>query len=172
MKKGGRGNMKIKKNISILLIVVMVLSFSACGKITEKIAEKGIEKLIEDKTGAEVDINKDGASISVDGGSMQTGEDLDWPKEAMGELPEPKAKVTFMMLNDENKGGSVTLTDFDEDKAKKYVEDLKDLGFTEVMNMADAESIVFVGTSDKGEQINFSYDIESKEGVIIYGLGQ
>jgi hypothetical protein len=164
--------MKFKKVISVLLIVVMILSFSACGKITEKIAEKGIEKIIEDKTGAEVDITKDGASISVDGGSMQSGEDLDWPKAAMGDLPEPNAKVTFMMLNEENKGGSVTFTDFDEDKAKKYVEDLKDLGFEEVMNMADTESIIFMGTSDKGEQINFSYDLESKEGVIIYGLGQ
>ena len=164
--------MKIRKLISVLLMVVILFSLSACGKITEKIAEKGIEKLVEDKTGAEVDITKDGATINVDGGSIQSGEDLDWPKDAMGELPEPKAKVTFIMVNEANKGGSVTIADFDEDKAKQYVEKLKDMGFKEVMKMEDSESIAFVGTSDKGEQVNFSYSIESKEGVIIYGLGQ
>lgn len=164
--------MKIKKIISILVIVVMVFSFSACSKITEKIAEKGIEKLVESKTGADVDITKDGATINVDGGSMQSGEDLDWPKDAMGELPEPKAKVTFIMVNEKDKGGSVTFSDFDEDKAKQYIESLKDMGFEEVMKMEDTESILFVGTSDKGEQINFSYDIEAEEGVIIYGLEQ
>lgn len=164
--------MKIRKMLGILLVVVLVLSFSGCSKITEKIAEKGMEKLVENATGAEVDISKDGAKIEVDGGSIQSGDNLKWPKDAMGDLPEPKAKVTFIMAGEAGKGGSVTISEFDEDDAKKYVEKLKDMGFKEVLNIQDSESIVFGGTSDNGAQVNFAYSPDSKEATITYGLGQ
>lgn len=164
--------MKMKKVLIVLIVIVMVLSLCSCSKITEKIAEKGMEKLVESATGAEVDITKDGAEIKVEGGSIQSGDDLKWPKDAMGDLPEPKAKVTFIMAADGGKGGSVNISDFDEDDAKKYIEKLKEMGFKEVLNLHDSESIVFGGTKEDGAQVNFGYSPDSKEGTITYGLGQ
>lgn len=164
--------MKVRKGISVIFILLLLLSLCACGRITEKIAEAGVEKLVKSATGADVDINKDGAKIEVGGGSIQSGDDLSWPGDAMGGLPEPKAKVNFIMTAKEGKGGSVTISDFDEKEAKKYVEKLKEMGFKEVMNIQDSESIVFGGTSENGTQVNFTYRPDSKEATITYGRGQ
>ena len=164
--------MKVKNIVAVLLVVIMVLSLCACGKIADKVAEKSVEKLVEKATGAEVDISDDGAEIKVDGASIQSGEDLKWPKDAMGELPEPKAKITFVMMDDATKGGTVALSAMEAADAKAYAEKLKEMGFKDGISIQDEDGVFFGGTRDKGDQVNFSYNIDAKECTIIYGSGK
>lgn len=155
------------KTMAVLLILGLVISLSACGKVTEKATEKGMEKLIESQTGSKVDITKDGAKIQADGQTVQVGEGMAWPKDAMGGLPEPKAKVTFVINGGEGKGCSVGIEEFENADAKKYMETLKELGYKALMTVEDKESMMFVGQKDK-ISVNFTYNITSKEGAVTY----
>lgn len=162
----------MKKMVTVLLVVIMVLSLSACSKVADKIAEKGAEALVEKATGAEVDISKDGTEIKIDGGNIQAGDDLKWPGDAMGNLPEPKGKVTFVMVDDATKGGTIAMSGMELEDAKQYVEKLKEMGFKGGMSFQDEDGVFFGGTNDKGEQANFSYNIGAKECSIIYTSGK
>lgn len=160
--------MKVLRIMAVFLIVTIMFSLCSCGKIEEKIAEKSVEKLVENATGANVDITKDGGKIEVNGETMEAGENLPWPEEAMGELPKPKAKVTFVMAGDASKGGTVAVSELELNDAKQYAEKLKEMGFKNGMNLEDSDGIIFSGTTDKGEQVNFVYNLSAKEGTVAY----
>lgn len=162
----------MKKAVVVVLVVIMVLSLCACSKVADKIAEEGVEKLVENATGADVEISNDGAKIEVNGASIQSGEDLKWPADAMGKLPEPKGKITVVMIDDATKGGTVVLSEMEPDEGKQYAEKLKEMGFKDGMSIEDADGIFFGGTNEAGEQVNFSYNIDAKEGTIIYASGK
>lgn len=168
----GESDMRTRQLISVLLIILMVLSVSSCSKVADKIAEKGVEAVMENATGADVDISKDGTEIKVDGGSIQAGDDLKWPKDAMGELPEPKGKITFVMVDEGKKGGTIALSDMEKEEAQKYIEKLKEMGFKDGMSMQDEEGYYFGGTKENGETVNFSYNIDAKESSLIFGIAQ
>jgi len=164
--------MRTRRAVSVLLIILMVLSAGACSKIADKIAEKGVEAVMEKATGADVDISKDGTEVKVNGGNIQAGDDLKWPKDAMGELPEPKGKITFVMLDEGKKGGTIALSDMEEKEAQKYIEKLKEMGFKDGMSTQDEEGYYFGGTRENGETVNFTYNIDAKECSLIFGIGQ
>lgn len=88
--------MKNKKYFAILpLLLSMSLFLFGCGdSIKETITEKTIEKI----TDGEVDIDtKDGkVSFGNEDGSVTAGENLEWPKESMGSLPEPDGGSDYM----------------------------------------------------------------------------
>ena len=156
----------------VLLTIFLIISISACGKVGEKIAQKGVEKAVEKATGGKVDISNDGGKIEVDGQSFAFGEKLSWPKDAMGDLPEPKAVVNAVMQGEENKGSMVILSGFEDGKG--YVQKLKDMGYADVMNMEDTQGFVYIGKKTINDQksavVNITYNLESKDGSITYGL--
>ncbi|HYE83236.1 MAG TPA: hypothetical protein VEG39_13855 [Clostridia bacterium] len=160
--------MKAARLVAVLLIATVVFSLCGCRKVEEKIAEKGAEKLIEDALGVDVDISEDGGEIKVDGGAMEAGEDLPWPKEAMGDMPKPEGKITFIMKDDETKGCTVTVSELETDNAKQYVEELKKMGYKETMRTENEDGILFMGGTDKGEIVNFAYNYSDKQGVVAY----
>ncbi|MFZ7102921.1 MAG: hypothetical protein ACOWWO_09710 [Peptococcaceae bacterium] len=158
------------KPVVALLIIALVFSLSACSKIEDKIAEKGLETIVEKTTGNKVDISKDGGKIQVDGNTYEAGEDLTWPQEAMGELPEPKGKITYVMKNDAGKGGIVAVAEYKIADAREYVAKLRELGFKDGMDMEDSDGIMFVGKTEQGASVNFSYNSSAQEASIAYGL--
>lgn len=168
--------MKINKIISVVLVVIMVLSISACGKIVDKVVEKGIEKgvesMIEKETGAKVDFSEDGVKVNAEGGSMQTGENLKWPKKTMGDLPELQANILFIMEDTEKGGCTLNFKDIDEKKAKDYVKKLKDADFTAEVEQIDDTTVLFTGKNSDGKQVMFAYSLESEDGTLTYALGQ
>jgi len=157
--------MRRARFMALLLIVGLFFSLTACGKVSEKIAEKGVEKLVENQTGAKVDITKDGAKIQSEGQTMQVGEKLAWPKDAMGEVPEPKAQVTFVMNAGDKKGCTVAVSGLSNDDAKSYIAKLKEMGYKEIMTMQDKDAMMFAGEKDK-VNVTFTYNISSKEAQI------
>jgi hypothetical protein len=168
IKKGDAHTMKAVRLMAVLLIVAMAFSLCSCGKVEEKIAEKSAEMLLEKALGADVDITKDGSTINVGGGAMEVGEDLSWPKEAMGDMPELKGKVTFIMRGEENKGATVTVSDVKPDIAKEYISILEGMCSEGGIVSEDSEYVVYSGKTDKGASIIFQYSQSDMEAVITY----
>lgn len=160
--------MKIKTSLLILSAIVSITFFSSCGAIKEKLAEKAVEKVIEKSTGNQVDIKKDGAKVSNNSGSYESGENLKWPKDQMGDLPEPKAKFVAILNDAKTKGCSVGFASCEIDDAKKYIDELKKRGYASSFETVDKESMVYIGTKTDGAVANFTYSVGSKDGLIAY----
>lgn len=163
--------MKRFRIVAVLLIMINVFSFSACGKVEEKASEKAAEKMAENATGANVDLNadgKDGVKIEKDGVSLEGGENLKWPKEKMGDIPAPKAKITAVMKDDNNGGATVVFNEMTKEDANNYSQMLKGMGFKGGMTLTDEDMIMVSGKNEKGETVNFTYTISPKEGSVTY----
>lgn len=162
--------MRNVKILAIICIFAMLLSLSGCAKkLEEKIAEKTVEKMLENAVGGKVDITTDdGMKIQTEDGEMKTGENLEWPKEAMGDLPIPKAKVTFVMKDNNNKNCTVTLSELQPEDAKAFLEKLIDMGFKDGMNMQADDLLMYTGKRADGCAVNFTYNNGPKEGVLVF----
>ena len=160
--------MKRSNFMIILLVLVIVFSLCACGKAKDKISEKTMEKIVEDAIGGNVNITEDGGKVEINGETYEAGENLEWPKDAMGKIPKPAANVTFVMKGDVNTGCTVALDEFSIDDAKEYVDKLKELGFKDGMDMSDSDGIIFSGKDSKGYLVNFVYNSSAEEGTIAY----
>ncbi|NLI93092.1 MAG: hypothetical protein GX434_13160 [Peptococcaceae bacterium] len=154
-------------NICIVIMIV-ILSLTGCGTVQDKVSEKVGEKIAGDAIGGSVDITKDGLKAEKDGVSYQTGDDLKWSKEAMGNIPEPKAKISGVS-NAQGEGGSVTYSEMSLEEAKAYEEKLIDLGYTEDgRSVADNDMMGYSGKNSSGDSVIFTYNIGSKDGSIYY----
>ncbi|WP_372998834.1 hypothetical protein [Lutispora sp.] len=166
--------MKAIRVTVVLLVIVMTFSLCACRKVEEKIAEKSAEKLLEKAMGVDVDITKDGGKVKVDGGVMEVGENLPWPKEAMGDLPKPEGKIKFVMEDEKAKNCTVTIAEFEPDDAAKYINKLKEMCIEGGNLSEDVGLTIFRGDTHKNASIYLHYSPDDKEGIIIYypeGLG-
>ncbi|MBP1760297.1 MAG: hypothetical protein H6Q63_1214 [Firmicutes bacterium] len=83
--------------VALILIAIFFVSITGCSSVGDKIAEKTAEGIAEQTLGGKVDITKDGVKVDKDGVSFETGQDLKWPKGTMGDLPEPKAKISAVL---------------------------------------------------------------------------
>ncbi len=158
-----------KLNIGIfLLTAAIVVSLTGCGSVQNKISEKVNEGIAEKAVGGKVDITKDGVKVQKDGVNYETGKDLKWPKEAMGDLPEPKAKIISVVNGDAGKGGTVAYTGMSLEDAKAYAETLKGLGYKGGMSISDGDIISHSGKNENGASVMFIYNTSPKEGSIMY----
>ena len=117
-----------------------------------------------------MDITKDGITVQKDGASIQSGNDLKWPKSSMGDLSEPKGKIIGILNGNTTGGGTVVLSEMSLDDAKAYVEKLKDLGYKEISSFSDASSLLYGGKNIGGATVVMTYNGTSKEGTIQYIL--
>lgn len=158
------------KVVAFLLIITLLISLSACGKAGGKIAEQSVEKAVEKATGGTVDLSNDGLKIEGDGQSIAIGDKLAWPKDVMGDLPEPRAQVTGIIKGEANNGAIVIVSEFGD--VKGYVEQLQDMGYKDVMNIEDTEGFIYTGkkavNETKSAVASITYNFSSKEGSITY----
>jgi len=158
-----------KSYISVfVLILIIMISITGCGTIQNKIAEKTAEGIAEKAVGGNVDITKDGVKVQKDGVNYEAGKDLKWPKDAMGDLPEPKAKISAVLNADKSKGGTVGYSDMTIEDAKAYVEKLKELGYKDGISISDNDIISYSGKNGNGDSVMFTYNTSPKEGSITY----
>lgn len=162
--------MKAIRVVVVLMAVIMTFSLCACRKVEEKIAEKSAEKLLEEALGTDVDITEDGGKIKVDGKSVESGENLPWPKEAMGDLPKPEGKITIVLKDEKAKSCTVTIAELEPDDATKYINMLKEMCIDERTLLDELGLTFFGGNTDKGASIHFQYSPDDKEGLIAYYL--
>lgn len=147
-----------------VLIVSISLFMTGCGKIEEKVSEGIVEKAI----GGNVDITKDGFKVEKDGVSVETGNDLKWPKRDMGDLPELKGKILGVLKGSVTEGCTVVMSEISIDAIKAYAEKLEGLGYKNGLGFSDTEGLGFSGKNSSGASVTIAYMASSKEGTIQY----
>lgn len=160
--------MKKTKILVLVLTAAISVCMSGCGKIHDKVSEEVGEGIVAKAVGGNVDITKDGIKVQKDGASIETGDDLKWPKSSMGDLPEPKAKITGILNGKATEGCTVVLSDMSFDVAKEYVEMLKELGYQDGLSISEADGISYGGRNKGGASAMISYNASPKEGTIGY----
>ncbi len=139
--------------IFILLIAVSTLMTGCKKKLEEKIAEK----IIEDATGGNVDISKDTTTIKTEQGETKVGENLKWPKDIMGNLPELKANITMVVEDKESTIGMIYFDDLEVKNAEKYLEAIIKLNYESVFETTNDEGFMYSGKNEEGAEVVFSY---------------
>lgn len=160
------------KKRKVLILIAMLLSIliftTGCmKKVEEKIGQKIGEKIVEKATDGQVKLDtKDGFSIEMEGGSMKTGENLEWPKESMGSLPKPKATIVSITELKEDESTSVILNFDKKNGGSDYMEKLIDLGYVQrSLNKSD-EHIMFMGAKDDDTAVIFNFQPNEEYGSI------
>lgn len=151
---------KIVLFIMTLIVVFAMTTFTACG--TSNKANDSAKKSNTDGSKAP------NTTVSKNGETVNIGQSLKWPKDAMGKLPEPKGKITAV-LKDKNEGQcTVAYAEMSPEDAKNYANKIKELGYTEEVELSDIESIIIGGTAADGSQVYFAYKTNTKDGTISY----
>lgn len=153
---------------ALVLTAALLVPLTGCGSIQDKIAEKVTEEIAEKAVGGNVDITKDGVKVQTDGVNYETGNDLKWPKESMGDLPEPKGKISAVLSDGTTKGGTVAYTGMSLEEAKAYAEKLKEMGYKDGLSISDMDMVSYSGKNSSGASVMFTYNISPKEGAIMY----
>jgi len=150
-----------KRFFLIFLVLCLAFSFTACGG-SDKEAEDG------ELTNVDVDTSLDGDSgkITSDQGSLEYGEDIDFPKEVP--LDEPKGTLVGVMNDAKTGQYTIALNEMEMDDAKDYIQYLKDEGFASTMEMSDADMVMYSGTKSNNESAVFIYNAEPKEASLTY----
>lgn len=161
--------MKRRKSIILIALFLSIALFSTgCAKkLEEKIGGKIVEKAIEKASGGEVTIDtKDGVSIEMEGGSMTTGDNLEWPKESMMSLPKPKANILSISELKEQDSTAV-IVDFDnENGGDEYLQEVLDSGYVQKSINRSEGIVLFTGYKDDNTIVMLSYQPNEKYGNI------
>ncbi len=144
----------MKKRFFVVFILILVIISTGCKKTIE---EKIVENLVEDATGADVDINKDSTTIKTGSSETKVGNNLKWPKDKMGNLPELKANITTAMEDKELTLSMIYFDALDKDEASKYVGKIKDLGYESVFETSDTNGFMYSGKDEDGSEVIFAY---------------
>jgi len=135
---------------AILLCLILVLA--ACG--ADKTSQSG---------GATQ--NKGNAQNEP---SINLGEDLKWPKDLMGNLPEPKGKITAVIRDEATKQCTVTFVEMSKEEAGAYAKKIEELGYAGGLKVAADDLISANGEDTTGARVDFLYNVSPKEGVISF----
>jgi len=152
-----KGVLTMKRKIFILFILLTIIISSLTTGCKKKIEEKIAEKIIEGTTGGKVDINKDTTTIKTEQGETKIGENLKWPNDKMGNLPEVKASITMVMEDKEATLGMIYFSDMKEGDAEKYIEAIKELKYESVFETSSGDGFMYSGKDEDGSEVVFSY---------------
>ena len=157
----------------IIIFILLTATFSTlltgCQKKAE---EKMAERIIEDATGAEVDISGDTTTIKTEKGETKIGENQKWPKDKMGDLPELKANITMVMEDyDKEKDINLGMVYFDslkKDDAEKYLGYIKELKYESFFEVFNDDGFIYSGKNEDGAEVVFSYTDDGGTGSLSY----
>lgn len=167
-----------KKITVLLLCILMMLSLASCGvrqSLNEKIVEKVSEGVVNKATDGEIDIDLKGEEVSLKGkdGENVTIGSTKWPKNGAAQfIPEFKKGKITSTINSEN-GCMITLEEAAEKDVNAYIDEIKELGFTnDVTEFTSGTAENYSASKDENELINILYDSEGKELYISYEISQ
>lgn len=152
---------KQKRLFLALLILCLAFAFTACGGSDKESEDSGL-------TNVDVDTSLDGESgtITSDEGSIEYGEDIDWPDDL--DLEKPKGTLVGVMKDAESNQYTIAFNEMELDDAKDYIQYLKDEGYVDGMELSDVDMEMYSGTKPNGEFATFIYNSEPKEGSLTY----
>lgn len=143
---------QMKLVFCVLLTLALAISLVGCSFGGAFKVDKDGNVIIKDKDG--------------DGGELVIGKSK-WDKSKMHGLDAPKAELESSLSTGD--GVMYTFSEMKEKDAEKYIQTIKDKGFT--YNSVVVGDFSYTGTNKDGETINFTYDKDSKSGTIIAGKG-
>ncbi len=158
----------MKRSAIIALIVIIAVFAVGCKKSIE---EKITENIIEEAVDGEVDLDGDTSTIKTEEGSTQIGENLKWPKDKMGKLPELKANISMVMDDANSQFVMVTFEDLNGKDATKYIEAIKALGYVATYETTTSDLVSFSGNHEDGTMVTLMYS-NAGDGSISYGKNQ
>ena len=142
----------IQTTLATALFVTM-MPLAGCKRIQERMAQKAVEKALEESTGGKVDIDGKGLSIKgADGkGTVAVGAGATLPKDFPKDVPiYPGAKVVVaIQSNDKDKTGYMVSLESKDAPAKiaaYYKANLK--GFTQSVDMNTGDSYTLAMTKE------------------------
>lgn len=100
--------------------------------------------------------------------SIDLGEDLKWPKDFMGNIPEPIGKITAVISDEATKQCTVTFAEMSKEDAAAYAKRIEELGYVGGLKVSDADLISINGEDTTGARVDFLYNVSPKEGVISF----
>lgn len=151
----------MKKLFVIALITVLALTLLAgCGP-----------KVIKGVDGTKVEVQGDTVTVKGEDGeaSITAGDNLPWPEEKMGNLPEFKGSIIGVI--DTPQGVSVTMEGVKKATFEAYVAALKDLGYEATMELDNVggTTSLFQGKNEDDDAVSVQHHSDSDTCVIIYG---
>lgn len=157
-----------KKFTVIILCAFMMLSLASCGvrqSLDEKIAEKVTEGVIDKATGGEADIDIDKGELTMKGenGETITFGDKKWPEGNAADLIPEFKKGTIISAINSDKACMIILEEVEAKDFSKYVEELKDQGFTnDVAEYTSDSGLSYSACSNDNNTIVVLYELEGK----------
>lgn len=136
--------------------------------------DKLMEAVLDDEDTLTVETDEGTATFSDDGENIEiitddatfvTNDNLVWPAEYMGGIPELEGKISYVASSED--GANVAFKDIAKQQAEAYAEKLKSMGY-EGMNMTDEEGGYFMGTNKQGDVVNFSFTVSGGEATVAY----
>jgi len=153
-----------KKTLFIVLVCAMAFSIAGCGK---SLSQKAAEKYIEGQTGAEVDLQDDGVTITDKDGntiSAKSGKGLPsgWPSD-IPYYKKGKIEQSSSMALPQGKNYALVISSNDsvEDIMGYYKEEFSsDWNIDMEMNMGDVATLML---SKDGVSVSVGVDVEKGE---------
>lgn len=149
----------------VVLVILSMFGFVVKRFLGRRIAENIIEKTIEARTGAKVDINSAGEGsfkVKSKDGEVSIGTTAQWPSDLPNDVPKFSAGTIAVALKTNengNKTWSVVIKDIEKTAVDAYVAVLKAKGWQSVSQI---EMGVSINQLEKGiYNINVSYDASS-----------
>ena len=146
----------------VILVVLSVLGYVVKGFLGRKMAESVVERTIEARTGAKVDINSAGEGsfkVKSEDGEMAIGTTAQWPSSMPNDVPKfSSGEITAAFQTNSNgeKAWSVIVKDVEKSAADAYVTNLKTQGWQLVSQL---DMGVNINQLEKGNySINVAYD--------------
>lgn len=156
-----------KRIVVILISTLMMLSLASCGisdKVNEKVTEEVTEGVLNKVIGEGADIDIDGEKMTLKG---EDGEELsfggtEWPDSGAAALiPEFKEGTLVSSFNTET-SCIIALEDVEKQDFERYLEEVKNLGYTnETVDFTMESTQSYTASSDDSSKISVTYDSES-----------
>jgi len=164
------------KFFGLISVAILTLALSGCGQSTsEIIGEKTIEKMIEEQSGgqAQVDLDKGSMKIESADGTFEAGENTTLPTDFPEDIYVIEGKIISAITNPAIENFSVSIeTDKNLDEVSAiYQEKLKDENWkiTGTMNFGEAVSIV---ASKDGRSASVMATAEGGKTTVILNAGK
>lgn len=149
----------MKRVLTLFLAAVLVLSASGCG-IKRKIEDKIGEKVFEEITDGNVDVEDDEITIKGEDGSEFSFGGTEWPEhELMKDIPKFD-KGTIGSVSTSDVIIMIMVEGVEREDYDSYCEKIKEDFTVDPVEMTLDNLITFAASNDKGVYVQVSYNID------------